>query len=80
MQNADMSRYPTLPAAGLAILLRPLFKGAGAACHDVPPQAISAHFKAPIALGSRVELRVLEPAGSYQVWAAGKLAVAGRFG
>ena len=42
--------------------------------------AISAHFKAPIALGSRVEVRVLEPAGSYQVWAAGKLAVAGRFG
>ncbi|KQZ44300.1 MaoC/PaaZ C-terminal domain-containing protein [Duganella sp. Root1480D1] len=39
--------------------------------------AISARFKAPIPLGAKAELRLIEPAGGYQVWAAGKLAVEG---
>jgi acyl dehydratase len=40
--------------------------------------SITAHFKAPIELGSRVELRV---AGhQYQVWAAGRLAAEGCWG
>lgn len=38
--------------------------------------AISARFKAPIALGARVELRAAQ-AGSYDVWADGKQAVTG---
>jgi hypothetical protein len=42
--------------------------------------AISARFKAPIPLGSGAELQLPEPAGSYQVWAGGKLAVEGSFG
>lgn len=42
--------------------------------------AISARFKAPIALGSTAELRLVEPAGGYQVWSAGTLAVEGSFG
>jgi len=42
--------------------------------------AISARFKAPIPLGSAAELRLVEPAGSYQVWTGCKLAVEGSFG
>jgi len=42
--------------------------------------AISACFKAPIALGAAAELRLAEPAGGYQVWTGGKLAVEGSFG
>lgn len=45
-----------------------------------PLAAISARFRAPVPLGSDVELRLLEPAGGYQVWAGGKLAVEGRYG
>lgn len=40
---------------------------------------ISARFRTPIELGSRVELRVAEPTGGYQVWVDGKLAVEGRW-
>ncbi|WP_170298719.1 MaoC/PaaZ C-terminal domain-containing protein [Massilia eburnea] len=43
-------------------------------------KAITARFKAPIPLGAAAELRLLEPAGSYQVWTGGTLAVEGRFG
>lgn len=42
--------------------------------------AVSARFRAPIPLGSSAELRLVEPAGGYQVWAAGALAVEGRSG
>ena len=36
--------------------------------------------KAPIPLGSKVELRLVEPAGGYQAWTGGTLAVEGNFG
>lgn len=42
--------------------------------------AITARFRAPIALGSTAALRLVEPAGGYQVWVGGKLAVEGRPG
>ena len=41
---------------------------------------VSARFRAPIVLGARVELRLAEPAGSYQAWSGGKAAVEGSFG
>lgn len=41
---------------------------------------ISARFKAPIQLGSQAELRLAGPAGAYQVWSGGKLAMEGSFG
>jgi len=41
---------------------------------------ISARFRAPIPLGAGAELRLVEPAGSYQVWTGGALAVEGRSG
>lgn len=40
---------------------------------------ISAHFKSPIELGARVELRPTGPNHGYQIWAGGKLAVEGRW-
>lgn len=40
---------------------------------------ISARFRTPIELGSRVELRLAEPTGAYQVWVGGKLAVEGHW-
>lgn len=42
--------------------------------------AVTARFKAPIPLGATAELRLIEPAGGYQVWTGGKLAVEGRPG
>jgi hypothetical protein len=41
--------------------------------------AMTARFRAPIPLPSRVELRRLDPGHTYQVWTGGKLAVEGRF-
>jgi len=42
--------------------------------------ALSARFKAPIPLGAAAELRLAGPAGNYQVWTGGTLAVEGSFG